>query len=93
MNKNKSYINILNISMYIFNMEEESIQCMIRAKTILDNDFKYKVNDEYSKIVQLVEEYIVKHCEHKIVRDLIDIDPDRSKSIVYCENCFHTFSS
>jgi len=73
--------------------EEESIQCMVRAKEILNNDFKYKVNDDYSKIVQLIEEYVMKHCNHKMVRDLIDIDPDRSKSIVYCENCLHTFST
>lgn len=73
-------------------MEEESIQCMIRVKEILDNDFKYKINDEYSKIYKLVEEYIVKHCHHEIINDLIDIDPDRSKSISYCEKCFHTFS-
>ena len=74
-------------------MEEESIQCMIRVKEILDNDFKYKINEEYSQIVQMIENYVIKHCEHKIVRDLIDIDPDRSKTISYCENCFQTFSN
>ena len=48
-------------------MEEETIQCMIRAKSILDNDFKYKVNDEYSKIVSISGGIcIVKHCEHNI---------------------------
>jgi len=79
--------------MYIFNMEEESIQCMIRVKEILDNDFKYKINEEYSEIVQMIENYVIKHCQHKIVRDLIDIDPDKSKTIFYCENCFQTFSN
>jgi hypothetical protein len=74
-------------------MEEESIQCMIRVKEILDNDFKYKINDEYSEIVKKIENYVIKHCHHKIVRDLIDIDPDRSRTIAYCENCFQTFSS
>ena len=48
-------------------MEEESIQCMIRVKEILDNDFKYKINDEYSEIVQKIENYVIKHCQHKIV--------------------------
>ena len=74
-------------------MEEESIQCMIRAKEILDNDFKYKINEEYSQIVKMIEDYVIKHCKHKIVRDLIDIDPDRSKTISYCDKCFHTFSN
>tara|TARA_A100001015_G_scaffold292903_1_gene368796 strand:+ start:1251 stop:1475 length:225 start_codon:yes stop_codon:yes gene_type:complete len=74
-------------------MEEESIDCMIRVKQILDNEFKNKINNEYSKICKLVEEYVVKHCDHHIVNDLIDIDPDRSKSILYCDKCFHTFSN
>ena len=30
-------------------------------------------------------------CEHKIVQDLIDIDPDRSVTIFYCEHCYKTF--
>lgn len=27
------------------------------------------------------------NCKHQFVRDLIDIDPDRSMMIVYCELC------
>lgn len=27
------------------------------------------------------------NCEHRFVYDLIDIDPDRSMMIVYCELC------
>lgn len=26
-------------------------------------------------------------CEHKFVRDLIDITPDKSKEIIYCIFC------
>ena len=26
-------------------------------------------------------------CEHEFVTDLIDIDPDRSTSIIYCKHC------
>jgi hypothetical protein len=26
-------------------------------------------------------------CEHHFIRDLIDITPDHSKEIVYCEYC------
>jgi hypothetical protein len=28
-------------------------------------------------------------CEHKYVLDLIDVDPERSQVIEYCEKCFH----
>jgi len=34
---------------------------------------------------------IEEECEHKVVQDLIDIDPDRSVTIFYCEHCFKTF--
>jgi hypothetical protein len=27
------------------------------------------------------------NCQHQFIRDLIDIDPDRSMTIVYCELC------
>jgi len=30
-------------------------------------------------------------CEHCIIMDLIDIDPDRSQIIYYCEKCMTTF--
>jgi hypothetical protein len=33
----------------------------------------------------------IKECEHNIISDLIDIDPDRSITIYYCEHCFETF--
>lgn len=26
-------------------------------------------------------------CSHEFVTDLIDIDPDRSKTIIYCKHC------
>jgi hypothetical protein len=30
-------------------------------------------------------------CSHRIVMDYVDIDPDRSKQIFYCELCEKTF--
>ena len=32
-----------------------------------------------------------KMCSHTIIEDTIDIDPDTSKQIFYCEICFATF--
>ncbi len=31
-------------------------------------------------------------CDHEIVVDYIDIDPDRSQQIIYCEKCYKTMS-
>ena len=45
---------------------------------------------EYFDILQRVTKYLHKNCNHNIVHDLIDIDPDRSKSISYCTICGNT---
>jgi hypothetical protein len=31
-------------------------------------------------------------CDHEIVRDLIDITPDKSQVIFYCEKCMADFT-
>ena len=31
-------------------------------------------------------------CEHRIVEDLIDITPDHSKYVYYCEKCYECFT-
>lgn len=33
-----------------------------------------------------------KNCDHEIIRDLIDIDPDRSQTIFYCQKCMADFT-
>ena len=30
-------------------------------------------------------------CKHKIIEDLIDLTPTRSKYVYYCETCFKCF--
>jgi len=47
---------------------------------------------EYTKICTAIEQYLKTNCEHEVVTDLIDIDPDRSKTITYCTKCMITFS-
>ena len=45
---------------------------------------------EYFDILKQVTKYLHKHCNHNVVDDLIDIDPDRSKTISYCTICGNT---
>lgn len=45
---------------------------------------------EYFAILKQVHKYLHKNCNHNIVMDLIDIDPDRSKTISYCTICGNT---
>ena len=70
-------------------MSTETVDNMIEIKNILISSEK---NDELNIILKKVDEFLLKNCSHEIVTDLIDIDPDRSKSIRYCEKCFITFN-
>lgn len=64
---------------------------METAKQILNTLPNDKQNPDYKNIIQLVEKYLIDHCNHNIIDDLIDIDPDRSKMIKYCTLCYKTF--
>jgi signal recognition particle GTPase len=67
---------------------------METAKQVLNNVSNDKRNSDYKNIIQLIEKYLIDHsedCDHNIIKDLIDIDPDRSKMIKYCTICYKTF--
>jgi len=64
---------------------------METAKQVLNNISNDKQNPDYKNIIQLIEKYLIDHCNHNIIEDLIDIDPDRSKMIKYCTLCYKTF--
>jgi hypothetical protein len=32
------------------------------------------------------------NCKHKIIMDYIDLTPDQSETIYYCEQCFQSFT-
>jgi hypothetical protein len=75
-------------------METEKVFClnaMETAKQVLNNISNDKQNPDYKNIIQLIEKYLIDHCNHNIIEDLIDIDPDRSKMVKYCTICYKTF--
>lgn len=72
-------------------MDDYTIYCMVQAKNILETQIKENVNKEFIIIYENIKKYIEENCDHVLVHDLIDIDPDRSKSICYCEKCMTTF--
>ena len=69
----------------------EKVHVMVYAKLSLQTIPPEIQDADYTKILETIEEYIETHCQHVKVDDLIDIDPDRSKSITYCEVCYKTF--
>ena len=65
----------------------ESIQTALKyLKVIVQNP-----NEEYKNICKLMEDYIKNNCQHCIVEDSIDINPEKSKTIFYCSKCMKSF--
>ena len=68
-----------------------TIDAMIRCKDIFSTLQDECKNTEFQQIEADIKRYIVKHCNHQIIEDYIDIDPDRGKYIRYCEHCHTSF--
>jgi len=67
------------------------IQMMEIANSALNSIPESQQNAEYREICIKIQTFIDKHCEHHIVFDLIDINPDVSKTIQYCVKCNKTY--
>ena len=84
-----------------YSENEDDVDLMIKINKLLggspfllENTNIQETNrrkEKYEKIKSLVNEYLKEFCEHIIIEDVIDIDPDRSKYIRYCEKCESTF--
>lgn len=75
-------------------MDNDHIERMIIIRNLLQRELPEK--NEYSfflDIVEKVQQYIEVYCQHTIIEDLIDVDPDRSKTIYYCTKCETTFDN
>ena len=66
------------------------IIAMVKCKSSLQEIPVEMQNQEYKEILTKVTNYI-NNCPHHIVYDHIDISPDNSKTICYCEYCYQTF--
>jgi hypothetical protein len=71
------------------NSDETKI--LIRVKSIMDHIPANEQSIEYKFIVQMIHTLIEQTCQHEIVRDLIDISPDKSETIYYCRHCSHCY--
>ncbi len=67
--------------------DEVALEIMTRAKMQLDGINPINQNNEYNNIVNLVNEYLMKHCNHTIISDTIDISDTLSKTVYYCQHC------
>ena len=72
-------------------MEQHNIIFMTKALEWLDRLKNESRSKEYIIIMNLIKNYVKSNCKHHIIKDLVDIDPDHSKEIEYCEYCNTTF--
>lgn len=70
--------------------DQYDIDIMTRVLGILNSLPNEEHNKDYQKILDAVNEYLLKYCKHTICNDEIDIDVERCKSIGYCEYCYMT---
>jgi hypothetical protein len=70
---------------------EDAVYRMILAKGNLDALPLDIVDAEYIAIQTAISKYIKKHCKHSIVSDHIDLSPETSATIFYCEHCYQVY--
>jgi hypothetical protein len=73
------------------NENSEEVNNMIRVKQIMERIPDDEQSIEYKGIIQLICKFLDDNCKHKFIEDTIDISPDKSMQISYCEYCvnFH----
>jgi DUF438 domain-containing protein len=74
------------------NNNRQKIDRMMIAKANLDAIPLDSVDDEYIAIQTAISKYIIKHCEHSVISDHIDLDAEKSATIYYCEHCYEFFT-
>jgi len=67
----------LNLDLFKLNLDWEE------EKIIL---LEYE-NKNFSKVIELCNNYLEENCEHCWIEDLIDIGLDNYKYITYCQYC------
>jgi hypothetical protein len=78
------------------NLEEPNIDALVILRNIL-NKSKIDLQKDRELMVRIesltniVEQRIKSGCRHEYVEDYIDVDPDRSQRICYCNKCYSCF--
>lgn len=64
---------------------------MIQTKNLFSTLPDELKNNEFRTIEFLISKYIKNHCKHNIVDDYIDLEPEKSQQIKYCDICYTEF--
>jgi hypothetical protein len=66
----------------------DDIQRVLFIKRELEELFLEVQNENLRTALKEIDRYLILHCPHQFVDDLIDVDPDKSITISYCQLCF-----
>ena len=69
---------------------DELIQIIAKMKSDLKSTLSClpkNLLSDINAVIDAHDEFIMKHCRHSFVYDMIDITPDHSKTICYCSKC------
>jgi len=69
---------------------ERHINAMVSSKQLLESVPIELQNGLYRNIITQINSYIENYCDHHYIYDLIDINPEYSRTIQYCEKCLTT---
>jgi hypothetical protein len=68
------------------------IHAMNSAKHALEGVDEENRPEEYKAVLAKISAFIVRHCEHHIVRDYIDVSVEKTIMIEYCTKCLKTYT-
>lgn len=81
----KNSINSLNNNFFEVNCNDRLLTQYLH---MFDDTETYNESiTNLETLIKYVENHIKNKCNHEWIKDLIDIDPDRSKEICYCVKC------
>ena len=77
-------------------MEETNIDALVILRNILLKSKRDLQRDDdliarIESLTNIVEQRIKSGCKHEYVEDYIDVDPERSQRVCYCNKCYSCF--
>ena len=74
--------------------DEDTNNFFIHMLSLLDDKMYIsqfmRENVNVTAIRDNIRTFLVENCEHDLVTDCIDIDPEQSQHIIYCSKCMMT---
>ena len=61
------------------------------TKNFLSSEACKEIIIQMERLIQSINQKIKADCQHEYVDDYIDIDPDNSQRVCYCNICWSTF--